>query len=85
MMDKMDPVYDSPFYNFYKKDEPMTFEQWMKSVDSILDSKTGFTSGDFRDRCYRDHYDGEMTPEECVEAEFGSGDACDMMREELFG
>lgn len=85
---KLPPVYGSPFYNFYEKDETMTltFEQWMKKVDGILASRLcGMSSGDLPDRMYRDAYDGEITPEEYVNEEFGDGDDYDMMYQAIFG
>jgi hypothetical protein len=64
----------------------MDFEQWMRKVDSVLLRRIGVTSGDCRDRLWRDHFEDELTPEEAVECEFGDLDNPEaMMMEELFG
>lgn len=42
--------------------EHLTFEKWMKRVDSYIAAKLmGFTSSDLADVCYHDNYESGMT------------------------
>jgi hypothetical protein len=40
----------------------MSFDQWMKIVDSAIYAKTGMSYMDLPDVCYRDWYDADVTP-----------------------
>ena len=40
----------------------MTFSEWMRKVDEILNRKCGLDSRDLPDVCYRDMYDDGMSP-----------------------
>ena len=83
---KLEPVYKSPFYDFYKKDKIMTFEQWLAQVDKLIASRLeGLTSSDLPDRCYRDAYDDEVSPEDYVQEFLGDGDDYDLMYQAVFG
>lgn len=45
----------------------MDFEQWMRKVDAeIAERLLGLTSSDLPDKCYRDMYETDMTPEEAA-------------------
>ena len=66
----------------------MTFEKWIKQVDSILLAGLGLGYRDLRDRLWRDAYDNGQTPQDAVEDLVGSMDPEDIeetMKEELFG
>lgn len=46
----------------------MTFEQWMKQVDSLIAvNYGGLTSEDLPDYCWYDLFEDEYTPQEAVE------------------
>lgn len=64
----------------------MTFEQWLKEVDSILVNAIGLSHRDLRDRLWRDAYEGELSPEEAIEDLVGDlSDLEQVMEDELFG
>jgi hypothetical protein len=64
----------------------MTFEQWMKKVDRLLENVLGIGSSDMRDRLWRDAYDDESTPEQAIEDLVGDLDDPEtVMESELFG
>ena len=44
----------------------MTFEEWMKEVDSHIESECGFTSEDLADQPYRDWYNDGMSSSEAA-------------------
>jgi hypothetical protein len=39
-----------------------TFEEWMKVVDTICESKYGLSVDDLPDCCYKDWYDDDVKP-----------------------
>jgi len=41
----------------------LTFEDWMKKVDKIIESRVGLSSDDLPDVCYRDWYDDGISPD----------------------
>jgi hypothetical protein len=45
----------------------MTFEQWMKGVDSALLKISGLTHRDIADQPWRDWFDDEVPPKEAAE------------------
>ena len=44
----------------------MTFKQWMKRVDRLLESALGLSSMDLVDQCWRDMFDDGITPREAA-------------------
>jgi hypothetical protein len=66
-----------------------SFEQWMREVDRLISAKLGISSGDMRDRLWRDAYEDDLTPKEAVEQELGDLDSDEGLEEamldELFG
>jgi hypothetical protein len=40
----------------------MTFDEWLKAVDTIITAKLGLSRDDLPDCCYRDWYDDGVTP-----------------------
>jgi hypothetical protein len=40
----------------------MTFDEWMKAVDAVVQHNCGMTSSDLPDVCYADWYDEGDTP-----------------------
>lgn len=46
----------------------MLFDVWMQKVDALLSAKTGMSSADLPDYCYRDEFDGGATPAQAAKA-----------------
>ena len=44
----------------------LTFKQWMKRVDRLLESALGLSSMDLSDKCWRDMFDDGITPREAA-------------------
>ena len=44
----------------------MTFKQWMREVDSILESNLGIGYMDLVDQCWRDMFDDGLSPGEAT-------------------
>lgn len=40
----------------------LSFEEWMRKVDQLVQSRVGLSAHDLPDWRYRDAYDDEMTP-----------------------
>ena len=40
----------------------LTFNQWMRQVDRLLEASLGLSSMDLRDLCWRDMFDDERSP-----------------------
>lgn len=38
------------------------FSTWMRRVDAVIESVTGFTSSDLPDACYYDMFDDGLSP-----------------------
>jgi hypothetical protein len=49
------------------KDQPDTYEAWMRQVDRVISSKIGLTSEDLSDFNSRDLYDAGVSPEEAAD------------------
>lgn len=62
------------------------YETWMEAVDRIFLLKIGMTSGDLRDRLWRDSYDSGATPEEAILELCGDPDDIEeFYRQEIVG
>lgn len=44
----------------------MDFDQWMKQVDRVVQGKIGLSVHDLSDKCWRDEFDSDSTPEDAV-------------------
>lgn len=45
----------------------LTYEQWMKKVDSLIGAKTGLSVDDLADYPTRDWFESGMTPQEACQ------------------
>ena len=45
----------------------MTFMQWMRRVDRLLEASLGLSSSDLVDQCWRDMFDDELTPADATD------------------
>ncbi|MCE9558042.1 MAG: hypothetical protein K8R88_03755 [Armatimonadetes bacterium] len=52
----------------------MSFEEWMKELDLLCWSNYGMSIHDLPDMCFRDAFDGEVTPLQFFHDELGSVD-----------
>lgn len=44
----------------------LTFKQWMKRVDRLLESALGLSSMDLSDKCWRDMFNDGITPKDAA-------------------
>ena len=47
--------------------QKLTFESWLKKIDSLLDLRWGLSHLDLPDHCYRDSYDNDLRPIDVIE------------------
>lgn len=45
----------------------LTFNQWMRQVDRLLEAALGLSSMDLSDQCWRDMYDDERSPTDATD------------------
>jgi hypothetical protein len=64
----------------------MGYENWLREVDNILFNSVGVTSGDMRDRLWRDTYECGDSPADAIFELCGDVDDIEQfMEDELFG
>ena len=44
----------------------MTFKQWMRAVDRLLERSIGLSAMDLSDKCWHDMFDDGITPKEAA-------------------